>query len=510
MFRPRCQVTAILHAEAKFVLGQRFLPGTYVGRDLVNPVIQHLFEFYDRRLRDLAPLIASRDLVDFLLFQYDEANNILHGKGILDLNDRLDWQRVEPLLRRAIKYIVELLCIEQRMGGPQISEDHALIATEIALACAETAADLAEMSNRVHAMFPEDCSVVVHEDFNPEAITIAVTGKYSGYDQRFLDRIIRDRENRDRFVGPEPQFDVHTDRHAEYLNQGFSSFFGISYAEFIAGICAVINGARPAGKGHFPTLFIRRSELVRQLCKSGRPHNAIEAMLRGFTVMHPELMKENRVLWNAKQQSRAYRRGFFKFPHKTGDHLAFSNAMAQESMIHLVSGVCFQKLPREWMFPEAGKALATLSNAAGDWFEEIVARNLRSLGYEGGRVRGIIGKRRDSLVIPAEVGDLDFLGYHPVRREILLVEAKMTSTGLEAQFWRDDVQQFVWDKRSYAERFRRKLQWVQEHLETIRRLLAAPPECEFNARMFTLYPCIASEFIDDFPCQSITEFMLCQ
>jgi hypothetical protein len=26
--------------------------------------------------------------------------------------------------------------------------------------------------------------------------------------------------------------------------------------------------------------------------------------------------------------------------------------------------------------------------------------------------------------------------------------------------------------------------------------------------MITLYPCIAAEFIDDLPCQSLTEFML--
>ncbi len=125
-----------------------------------------------------------------------------------------------------------------------------------------------------------------------------------------------------------------------------------------------------------------------------------------------------------------------------------------------------------------------------------------------GCVKGIFCKGQASLAIPPNVGDLDFLGFHPVRREILLIEAKMTSTGLEAQFWRDDVQQFVWRKKSYANQFRRKQEWMLGNLAAIQRLLGAPPDCNFDPRILTLYPCIAAEFIEDFRCESITEFML--
>lgn len=508
IFRPRRHVAAMLHAEAKDWVTRKFTAGTYRGSDRVNPIIHHLFEFYDNRLRSLAPQIASRDLVDFLLHQYDEANEILHGNGILDLKEQSEWGHIEPLLRRAIKYIVELLCIQQRVGLPQIEKGNFLVCTEIALECAEVAADLAEMSNRVHFLFPEYCSVVVHADSNPQAITVRITGKHEGYDERFFERIVCDRNNRDRFVGPKPQFDIHTDTHTTFLDSAFSTLFGMSYSEFIAGLIAVIDGARPAGKGHFPTLFIRRRDLVEQLSESGRPLEAIEAMLRGFTVTPDDLINENRVLWNAKQQSRAYRRGFFSFPHETGEHLAFSKAMAQEALIHLVSSVSFQRLPREWLLPAIGPALAELSNAAGNWFEEIVAKNLQKIGYHGGRVIGTLRTSSGTLEIPTEIGDLDFLGYNSVRREILLVGAKMTFTGLEAQFWRDDVDQFVRGKKSYADQFRRKRDWVSDNFECICRLMGAPTASAFDSRLLTLYPSIASEFIEDFQCESITEFMI--
>jgi len=498
----------MLHAEAKDWITRKYTSGTYRGSDRVNPIIQELFRFYDQRLRNIATQIASRDLVAFLLHQYDEANEILHGNGILDLNERKEWRHIEPLLRRSIKYIVELLCIQQRTGLPCIASKRDLVATEIALECGEVAADLAEMSNRVYFLFPEHCAVVVHANSNPQAITVSITGKHEGYDERFFERIVRDRNHRDRFVGPKPQFDIHTDTHMRFLDSAFSSSFGMSYAEFIAGLIAVIDGSRPAGKGHFPTLFIRRMDLIDQLRKSGRPLDAIEAMLRGFTVTPDDLIIENRVLWNAKQQSRAFRRGFFSFPHETGEHLAFSKAMAQESLIHLISSVSFQRLPREWLLSAIRPALAELSNAAGNWSEEIVARNLQEIGYQGGGVKGTLRTSLGTLEIPAEVGDLDFLGYNSRRREILLVEDKMTFTGLEAQLWRDDIDQFVWGKKPYADQFRRKRAWVSENFECICRLMGAPIESNFDARLLTLYPSIASEFIEDFQCQSITEFMV--
>ena len=101
-----------------------------------------------------------------------------------------------------------------------------------------------------------------------------------------------------------------------------------------------------------------------------------------------------------------------------------------------------------------------------------------------------------------------FRSYHAPQELLVLIEAKMTMTGLEARFWRDDLDEFVFRQGSYAERFRRKLSWVSENRAAIATALGCGPVGRIGAAMLTLYPCIASTFIPDFPCVSLTEFML--
>ena len=330
---------------------------------------------------------------------------------------------------------------------------------------------------------------------------------HAEYDKRFGERVAKDRMSRHKFVGATPQFDVHPDSHAPFLNGAFEIEFGMSYSSFIAGLMAVIDGSIPHPDA-VPTLFIKRSELMKQLKESGRPNEALEAMVRGFSVIPQLLRNEGRVLWNAKQECRAYRRGFFQFPHTSGGHLAFSRYMAKESLIQLIIGACYQKLPIEWLKGDIPSALSKLSNAAGKWFELILAENLKAIGFVGGSVKDRLGNRKHVISVPSEIGDLDYIGYHPGRRMILLVEAKMTNAGVESQYWRDDIDRFVTRKDSYANQFRRKIDWVRGNQREIESILGAPSFSDLETRMVTLYPCIAAEFIVDFQCQSITELML--
>jgi hypothetical protein len=245
-----------------------------------------------------------------------------------------------------------------------------------------------------------------------------------------------------------------------------------------------------------------------ELIKFNPSRPAIERAIDGFSISPAHLKSDKRVVWNPKQESRAYRRGFFVFPHDSGPHLAFSREMAKESLMQLVFWVSFKRLPAEWKTSETHKALDSLSHAASEWFEGVVCRNLQSLGIVGQRAHRTIGTGSRQIQIPDAVGEIDFLGYQPQQKLLVLAEAKMVMTGLEARYWRDDLDEFVFRAGSYAERFRRKLIWVTENRHAISEALGFDSAVEVGSTMLTLYPCIARTFISDFPCVSVTEFML--
>jgi hypothetical protein len=508
IFRPSPQTEAAIRLHARAHLFARFAPGDYRGGESANAVIQHQFQFYDRILQPLIRKIACRDAAEFLLFQFDQAGRLLHGRGILDLRERERWMWIEPVFKRAIKYLVELICVQLSRSRPVVmNHNEALVAMETALVCTESLVSLAEHSELVYSIFPDYCVVSVYDD-GPIDYEIRIEGKNQSYDQEFSDRVVRDRESRHRFVDF-PQFDNQTSRHQDYLDHAFSESFGMSYGLFIACIMSVINDSSPSlHPNAFPTLFVHRGHVIDELAKFGRSRSAIERAIDGFSVTTERLLAERRVVWKPKQEARAYRRAFFVLPHETGPHLAFSREMARENLMQLVTWATYKQLPVEWKTSVTCKALENLSSTASKWFEHVVSRNLKSLGIVGQRRRTTIGRVGQLIQIPDSVGELDFVGYHLQERLVVLIESKMVMSGLEPCNWRHDLDRFVLDRGAYAERFRRKLSWIKENFPAVAGAVGCPSAKKVGAAMLTLYPCIAGTFINDFPCVSVTEFML--
>lgn len=495
---------AELRQGAKRHLLSKFAPGTYAGAE-VNFIAQHQYQFFESKLNSIIPLFASRDAAEFLLSQYDEASKVFHGTDLESETEKEEWMSIEGSFKRAIKYIVELMCIKQHLGSPVAEKERLSLLMGTAISCAEQMADLAEMSGRVFSIFPNDCLAVVHDRESPPDYELSVTGKYSDYDTTFYNRVTRDRGARDRFAG-KITYDINVKEHEMHLGQAFFSSFGANYSNHIAIIGEVINCSRPA-PNTFPTLFVKRDELIRKFSEaSGFSENCISNALSAFTLTPEKLLEEQRVLWNPKQEYRALCRGFFSFPHESGTHLAFSSSMVKENVILLMSAVAYQWLPAEWRNQTTNRALKKVSLEAGKWFERLVIKNLNSIGIVGQRAKNYVGEK--SLRIPDLVGEIDFLGYNAKQNAIVIIESKMISTGLEARFWRDDLYKFVTGKRPYAEQLRRKVSWVELEQKQIRKALNLPSGENIQMAMLTLYPCIADLFIKDFRCVSLTEFML--
>jgi len=507
ILRPSRSAIAAIRASARKHLFSSFSMGNYSDPRTVNAIIQHQFNFYDNKLRELIPNLASRHAVEFLLYQYDQAQSIFRGGKIDDEMLKQDWIEVEGLFRRAIKYMVELMCKCRPGVAPRMSNQEAAFSTEICLALAEEALHLAEVSHRAFSLFPNDWTVWIHAQPSDHDFDLRIAGRHESFDVIFFDRVARDRAKRSQYLTGQ-QFDIHTRTHASFLDGAFTQSFGMSYQDFIAVISRTISQCHPAPKS-FPTLFVQRQSVIDAMTEAcGKPRAAVELAIQGFTVDPNHLEAENRIAYRPKQESRAYRRGFFAFPYETGLHLAFSREMAKECLIFSVNRVCYRSLPSEWKSQDTSTALVKLSTAAGQWFEGMVASNLRSLGIVGQRSKGKIKDGDTFLRIPSEVGELDFLGYNPVDNALVLIEAKMVLTGLEAPYWRDDIDQFVLSKKSFAVQFRKKASWVANSFASISAALGANSASKLHVAMITIYPCIATEMIDDFPCRSLTEFML--
>ena len=118
------------------------------------------------------------------------------------------------------------------------------------------------------------------------------------------------------------------------------------------------------------------------------------------------------------------------------------------------------------------------------------------------------------VAIPANIGELDYVGYFAAEQLLVVLEDKMVDCGFEPTYLRDDISSFVDGRKSYAEQIRRKVNWAKENMPAISQglssLLPGRPAISptrLAGALVTLYPTYASYFITDYPCRSLSELM---
>jgi len=121
---------------------------------------------------------------------------------------------------------------------------------------------------------------------------------------------------------------------------------------------------------------------------------------------------------------------------------------------HSDRGCAVQKAPPEWQSTNVKKALNVLSLRAGRWFEQVVERNLKTLGIAGSSsVKALSLGNGQTLRVPSDVGEIDFLGFDEAQKLLVIIEAKQVGYATEPRMFRDDQSKFIDGPSSYSAKF---------------------------------------------------------
>jgi hypothetical protein len=434
IFRPQAESEIALRIEAEQNLRSKYSVGVYTNKDTINEILRHQFAFYSKILAETIPSIASLYFLDFLLFQYGEASKVeftLYRGGKLNARDRADWVAIGPTFRRAVKYLIELAVQLAPQVQPAASEDYLLSVLDRVWICAEELIELYILSDQTFLIFPDDTTLTIYPEGDQTYWSLELD-KYKRCSALFHQRVRDDSINRERFLPA--QFDTDIDEHEAVLASAFKDTVGLTYREALQVIQTLMIETIPSGEG-FPNPFVHREIAIFQLSKLfGLSEEAIGRALDGFSLSKENMDTEGREVWKPKQEYRAFRRGFFALPHPMGRHLMWSKEMAEECLIHLEGGVAFRHLPPEWRSSAIDRALEALSLKAGKWFENVVMDNLARVGIFGEKsLKDGIGRGSKRITIPPNVGEIDFLGYSPGERLLVIVECKLVQTSLVLQ-----------------------------------------------------------------------------
>ena len=506
----------ILYEARSFVL-DRFKPGVRSAKPDVAEILKCVFGFYSSKLDRILKKLASREFMEFTLYQYDVTSKKRETLVDETTNEGCQLNSHLASTRRAIKYLAELTALRPALPErATVGRENLFNYTEEAFFLSGMLASLYMLSDQAYYLFPgqieiELCAtdIIVDGDVWPVPFRLTSPQNIQPADVIFNRRLFRDREHRGNHF-PADTLNYNPQKCTEFLNPSFENSFGCSFSNFMEALVLVNERTQPLAD-NYPVFFFSRGKLVCELGKMLSLHEeTIEIILRGFTITQFQMREEERVIFKPNQNFRAFRRGYFEFPHASGTHLVWSKSLAAENFLHLHSGLCFKKLPEEWLTETTRCAMEALSNEAGAWFERETKAKFELLGINGsGRKNLILGKQGKHIPIPPEIGQLDFLGVsRQDNNALVLAECKMLEGRLEPRFFRDDISSFITARDCYSDRFRKKINWVVNNRQNVADAFGLKADItRILTVLITLYPSYAAYKILDFPCVSLVEFM---
>ncbi|MCL6755024.1 hypothetical protein KBT16_30250 [Nostoc sp. CCCryo 231-06] len=514
IYRPRHSSELKLRIESEAHLRSAFSYGIYSEQEKINKILLHQFGFYSKKFEEIIPKLASRHFIEFVLFQFDQASDIeeKYKHGQLSDSEAFRWRDLGPKFRRSVKYLTERIVLLQPDEAPDTPKESLISLVDEIWIAAEEMVNHYLVSDQTFMVFADYTTLEIYPEGSFDLWSLDV---HKNCD--IQEAVRRDTENRRSVIGTYVSFLSDIGTHNQIIGNALKETIGVSYDEAISLLAIVIRDSIPAPEEGFPVLFLHRYNLIETLHQHTKlPREAIEIVLDSFTLRKADMELEGREVWKPKQEYRSLRRAFFEMPHATGTHIVFAKSMALESLNQLATSIVFKHIPPEWKSETVDAALASLSNKAGNWFETVVQKSLQRIGFIGLKsIKKQIGNKDSVIKIPTEVGEIDFIGYCEREKLLLIAECKMVQGGFEGKFFRDDIKEFITSKKSYLNKYSRKVKWLQENVPLVINALnsmglyAAPIQPSAIATaIITYYPTIAQCFIEEYPCVSITNLML--
>jgi len=490
-------------------LCSKFSEGQYKDSKKIKEILQSLFVFVETHFLEKLKKQLSQDLMSFVLHQYDISANIDSDFKTEKLNnkDELRWKSTGPIFRRTSKYVAESITLLSSGNITDSTSNFCSNDLGMLWLFAEEMVRIYHAIDKTFLLFPKQTSLNIYSIENPYYWKLE-TDAFPAND---VQKSIRtDTSNRCKFIQSDTYL-KNTKLHEQTIGKAFEESTGIPYTKAIEIIKNLITYSIP-NESLVPFLNI---QYVEELLAEdyGYSKESIRKIISGFSLKKENLT--NRVIFKPKQEYRALKRGFFEFAHPTGKHLIFSKAMATEALTHLVRQIPFSKIPSEWETRKTlSDSLSDLSITRGKWFERQAIDSFKKIDIKGQCFENFIGQNRE-ISIPKEVGEIDFLGYSTNDKALIIGEFKMVLEAWEARLYKDDIDKFMTNKKSYSKKFISKINWINENqkqiIQQLIKMKIIPTDekvLSINPVMITLYPTIVSYLIDDFECVSITHFML--
>lgn len=515
---PRITVRKELRKEAESHLRSKYNSGKYTEPTKINEILKYQFSFYNERLNEIMPLTFCKDWLAFTLFQYEISGEIVKKfkDQTLDHDDYFYWRNNGPIFRQTADFLCDKF-IEysvERYGNDLDPYTDSVYYDTIWI-CAENCIEYASTSNFTYMLMQKESFLEILPPRSEIFLNHGINNQSSFEDCNdvYQNQINRDIKLRQEYIEGEA-FDHDIKKHISILDIPLKQYLGMSYSDIIYLLTSISLSTRPITSPDKIPMVDKEKYLNEFSNKGGFPLNSIKRLFEALTLSKQKLKNKPREVWNYKQQNRISKKPFLKITYQGKDHLLWSDQKLKDFLLLLDIDVTFKNFPSELTNKKVAQAIDNISNQAGKWFESQVILQMNKLNIVGSSAKRRIISNKSNKEIACLAGQIDFLGLSKSDSSIILLECKMINSGFEARGFRQDKDKFIKGKNSFVMKLIRKLNWVFNNFDLIRKILcenynideseiSRKISCGFITYYTTMVPC----FLDLFPCVSLVEFI---
>lgn len=495
---PRSDVIHQLRLERESFTRSIIDVGSYSDKRIINETIKKVYGFLDDCLKGCLKQAANINTLCFLLDQYTQTLKIdWMSRRQFDDDEQERWNN-RMGLRRGLKYVIEKIVehgICDKNDGDSLNLERMI---ELAEMCVEFSSE----SSLVYGL-PEGRFEMT---INPPGSRIYCDMKIENFAKDALqDSLYRFRE----FVEQNGRVEDDSEKNiSERITTPFSETFHFPYAdvkriyEFFANYKKVVSNEY---------VLVSKNLLLNELLntlKIKTDLSKMELFLNAFILSRQKLIDEPRELFRTNQKYRLRLRFMLEFDIGEKKMIAYSRAMVAESNMAFQELFLYDSLPDEWKFKKMEKATSSILNYYGHKFERYANGYLAHLGLIGQSYKDNLPS---GIPIPRDVGEIDFIGFSQEHKIIACFEFKNVKGSTEPRQFRNDLDKFIYDKESYLVKYRKKVKFVSENIDSLAAFFEQTVGIKMNTdylitAIITYYPNISRYFISDYKCLSIADF----
>lgn len=496
---PRDSVSFRVRNEVETFVRSKCTPGIYRDPEYINSIIKDIFSFLEKKITPLVKELSCVDLIILLLDEYSKSCAVqeFYSRGQFSPN-REQWGDRNGF-RRSVKYLAEKM-LEYFEESKQVSENVQPTDFEYLIELTEIAFDFSIQSATTYGISRErtiyelygecpnpykqyyDVRIVGynHEDFeNAHLLFRHFVGKNGSLHQNIIE------EYKSSIKGC-------SDKSCQYLRDFFEIFHVLMHLDHDCN-----------------DVFIPKNEFKTKLAtKYNIPIDSIDLFIEIYSINKEGLKKNPRFIYGTKQEYRLKKRFIMEFESKGIPYLLYTLEMLNESYRMLHKALCYNDLPVQLNSEKLKNISANITRSYGKKFEAYANDFLKTKGFVGSTSKR---KLPSGIIIPGDVGEIDFLGYSKEQKKLVCFEFKNVFYSTDPLEHRDDLEKFVRKKDSYLNKFKKKIDFVKTHIGDLTSYYRQTDSVDLSegqliTSILTYAPNISRFFMTDCKCMSLAEF----